>query len=203
MTMITPSYLGETIEYSSLHACRSTLEDPTTTVSTYGDSYARGEWDEWASYGAPMFRGQVAANVNAGQVLVGDNTTADVWSMQMGVYSDAGGPLTRQASAFVKVEEGVPRCTALVLHCVMGVGNPTPPGVNPIAEMRYSDDLGRTFSHWLPAPLNPVGAYGAPRAAWTRLGSMRAPGRLVEVRCSDPVNAVFSHLELNPVRPGW
>ena len=32
MTMITPSYLGETIEYSSLHACRSTLEDPTVHV---------------------------------------------------------------------------------------------------------------------------------------------------------------------------
>ena len=32
MTMITPSYLGETIEYSSLHACRSTLEDPTFEV---------------------------------------------------------------------------------------------------------------------------------------------------------------------------
>ena len=34
MTMITPSYLGETIEYSSLHACRSTLEDPTGNVSS-------------------------------------------------------------------------------------------------------------------------------------------------------------------------
>ena len=33
MTMITPSYLGETIEYSSLHACRSTLEDPTNCSS--------------------------------------------------------------------------------------------------------------------------------------------------------------------------
>ena len=33
MTMITPSYLGETIEYSSLHACRSTLEDPTLRMS--------------------------------------------------------------------------------------------------------------------------------------------------------------------------
>ena len=33
MTMITPSYLGETIEYSSLHACRSTLEDPTRVDS--------------------------------------------------------------------------------------------------------------------------------------------------------------------------
>ena len=32
MTMITPSYLGETIEYSSLHACRSTLEDPTRAL---------------------------------------------------------------------------------------------------------------------------------------------------------------------------
>ena len=32
MTMITPSYLGETIEYSSLHACRSTLEDPTSSI---------------------------------------------------------------------------------------------------------------------------------------------------------------------------
>ena len=33
MTMITPSYLGETIEYSSLHACRSTLEDPTAITT--------------------------------------------------------------------------------------------------------------------------------------------------------------------------
>ena len=35
MTMITPSYLGETIEYSSLHACRSTLEDPTEGLEAW------------------------------------------------------------------------------------------------------------------------------------------------------------------------
>ena len=41
MTMITPSYLGETIEYSSLHACRSTLEDPTNskTPRNYNGSF--------------------------------------------------------------------------------------------------------------------------------------------------------------------
>ena len=38
MTMITPSYLGETIEYSSLHACRSTLEDPSQQ-----EEYLRGK----------------------------------------------------------------------------------------------------------------------------------------------------------------
>ena len=42
MTMITPSYLGETIEYSSLHACRSTLEDPTGLVITKLDGTAKG-----------------------------------------------------------------------------------------------------------------------------------------------------------------
>ena len=49
MTMITPSYLGETIEYSSLHACRSTLEDPTglstafdmPTLMGYDSDHAR------------------------------------------------------------------------------------------------------------------------------------------------------------------
>ena len=45
MTMITPSYLGETIEYSSLHACRSTLEDPTgipllDQLQGIGDAFA-------------------------------------------------------------------------------------------------------------------------------------------------------------------
>ena len=43
MTMITPSYLGETIEYSSLHACRSTLEDPTGLV----DLYLSATWRLW------------------------------------------------------------------------------------------------------------------------------------------------------------
>ena len=45
MTMITPSYLGETIEYSSLHACRSTLEDPTeqpTQPSDYANHLLSG-----------------------------------------------------------------------------------------------------------------------------------------------------------------
>lgn len=42
MTMITPSYLGETIEYSSLHACRSTLEDPTVLYLLAGYMLYKG-----------------------------------------------------------------------------------------------------------------------------------------------------------------
>ena len=50
MTMITPSYLGETIEYSSLHACRSTLEDPTVLKNA-------GAERVWAATVARAFQG--------------------------------------------------------------------------------------------------------------------------------------------------
>jgi hypothetical protein len=89
---------------------------------------------------------------------------------------------------------------ALILHCVTGVGNSVDPGAAPIVEMRWSDDLGRTFSRWRAASLGAQGVYRA-RASWQRLGQMRAPGRLVQVRASDPVDVAMSHLELNPMRP--
>ena len=57
MTMITPSYLGETIEYSSLHACRSTLEDPTVE---------RGELVRIFSF--PDFRASLAFVNQVGQL---------------------------------------------------------------------------------------------------------------------------------------
>jgi hypothetical protein len=120
--------------------------------------------------------------------------------MSVGTWTDAGGPLVRQASAFIKIEEGRPRMDGLVLHAVTGVGNAAPPGSNPVVEMRYSDDMGSTFSRWRSAPIGAQGAYGT-RIYWQRLGLMRAPGRLIEVRCSDPVDVAFSHLELNPLRP--
>ena len=47
MTMITPSYLGETIEYSSLHACRSTLEDPTWG---WVSDYLGREWTMFTAF---------------------------------------------------------------------------------------------------------------------------------------------------------
>jgi hypothetical protein len=172
-----------------------------TTISTYGDSYTRGEWGEWESYGRTAFRGCAGIMVE-GVAYVGDDTTNDLFTMQMGIYTDAGGPLTRMGTIFVKIEEGNPRCLNMVLQCVTGVGNPTGLGSQPVAEMRWSDDLGRTFGPWRQAPLGVEGGY-ATRALWQRLGRFRSPGRLVQVRVTDPVNACFSHMELNAARPAW
>ncbi len=170
-----------------------------TQAQAYGDSYQRGQWQEWQSFGQQTFRGQCSVTLND-TVYVGDNATNDLWIQKVGAWTDAGGPFTRMASAFIKVEEGTPRCNNIVVHGVMGQGNPTSPAVNPVIEMRWSDDQGRTFVDWRKANLGRQGAY-LNRAFWTRLDCMRAPGRLVQIRCSDPVNVVLSHIELNALRP--
>ena len=133
-------------------------------------------------------------------VYIGDSVTNDLWQAQVGAWTDAGGPLVRRAFAFIKIEEGRPRMDGLVLHCVTGIGNSVAPGSNPLVEMRYSDDMGRTWSRWRAAALGAQGRYKT-RVYWQRLGVMRAPGRLIEVRCAEPVDVAFSHLELNPLRP--
>lgn len=166
----------------------------------FQEIYERGEWSEWTSFGRDTgFRGHVAVT-QSDFTFVGDDATNDVWLMQTGAYTDGDDPISRVASAFIKIEEGTPRCLNLVLNCVQGVGNARDPGLIPTAEMRYSDDMGRTFGKWRSAPLGRMGQYTA-RAFWQRLGTMRSPGRLIEIRVTDPVNAVYSHLELNAARP--
>ena len=77
MTMITPSYLGETIEYSSLHACRSTLEDPTDprfsrlsarSLPTIRPASGRKRWRP-VSLGAQLSSGDlIVADSEGGEV---------------------------------------------------------------------------------------------------------------------------------------
>src|ERR1019366_8384378 len=78
--------------------------------------------------------------------------TNDLWTMQVGAYSDANGPFTRMASAFIKIEEGQPRCQNIVLHGLVGQGLASGQGSSPLVEMRWSDDQGRTFTDWRAGP---------------------------------------------------
>ena len=62
MTMITPSYLGETIEYSSLHACRSTLEDPTQVQKVLFDNQSDQIFNHLSTYFVSASRNQRQGN---------------------------------------------------------------------------------------------------------------------------------------------
>ena len=83
MTMITPSYLGETIEYSSLHACRSTLEDPTGV-------YPSG----MASDGTNIYLADGNPTVNHVSRMAPGGALAAVTGSQIGFGGD-GGPVIK------------------------------------------------------------------------------------------------------------
>lgn len=150
------------------------------------------KWLEWSSYGRDVFRGWCAVNVG-GTTYVGDDTTGQVWTLDPDALDDGGEPIERVASVFVPLSEPT-RCDSVELVAVKGVGNPD--AVDPQAELRWSDDGGRTFGPWKTASLGQEGQYGK-RTIWRGCGLMRAPGRLFEVRCSDPVNVAFCALKIN------
>lgn len=160
---------------------------------------ATQQWSEWDTYGAMTFRGGCAIQYGS-LLLVGDNATGQIWEMRPGVYADDGDPITFLASAFIPNDGGPQRCDNIVLQGARGVGLATGQGSDPLVEMRYSDDQGHSWSTWRQASLGAVGEYTR-RAVWKQCGLIREPGRLVEIRCTDPVLATMNALLVNSDRP--
>lgn len=68
-------------------------------------------------------------------------------------------------------------------------------------EHRFSDDQGRSWSDWVEASTGFGGDYRK-RVRYRRLGMVDAPGRLGEVRITDPTSIRFSGVEMNPAGGG-
>jgi hypothetical protein len=69
-------------------------------------------------------------------------------------------------------------------------------GSDPVIEMSYSDDAGRTWSNWEGDSLGPAGDYrDVPE--WRALGQFDFPGVMMDFRCSDPVPLRISGVKIN------
>lgn len=66
-----------------------------------------------------------------------------------------------------------------------------------LIQHRFSDDQGRTWSDWVEASTGFGGEYRK-RVRYRRLGMVDAPGRLGEVRITDPTSIRFSGVDMNP-----
>lgn len=152
-------------------------------LGTWAFDVATGEWAQWSSWGKDRFRG-----VTYDGQFLGDNYSGNLYQFNLNTFNDDVDPMERVVSAYMPVEAGSVRNPNIHLKTVKGVGLLAGPGVAPVVELRYSDNDGSNFSVWLWATL---GAFGdksdAAKAIWRMLGSIRAPGRLYEWRCTDPV----------------
>lgn len=68
--------------------------------------------------------------------------------------------------------------------------------LRPLVGMRYSDDLGKTWSHWRFRTLGKAGRY-LDKARWNALGSIKPPGRMFQFKATDATIRRFSKVLMN------
>lgn len=155
-------------------------------------------WAEWKSWNHPLFR--VTCCDEKG--VAGDRYSGQLMGFNGGVYTDVGDPIERVVSSFIPLKTGSAKNFNLALDCARGVGLASGYGSDPVVEMRYTDHESRNWTPWEPAPLGIMGdATDRAKAIWTQLGAIRAPGRLFEFRCTDPVPFAPYQARFNEVRP--
>jgi hypothetical protein len=167
------------------------------TQGTWVYDVSTQQWARWASYGRTTFRAAYGVPVN-GTLYLGDDTDGTIWTLDPDAHADGTDPIVSVASAFLPLGSGVQRCDTVVLQCVRGVGDTDAP--DPVAELRWSDDGGRTWSQWKARTLGAEGHY-RDKAVWRQCGLMQSPGRAFEVRVSDPVIRALTGLTINEGRP--
>jgi hypothetical protein len=146
-----------------------------------------GEWLEWTSHGRTTFRCSSGIIVGA-TCYLGDTDTGTIYTLA-DVFTDDGDPIEFIASATAPAGP----INVLHLDCATGVG--LEDNTDPVVEMRYSTDMGRTFTAWRPASLGLVGDY-ARRVRWRNLGFSRK-ARQIEFRTTSPVRAVYAGVRVN------
>ena len=127
---------------------------------------------------------------------VSDYTNGKVYKLDPDVYTDNGEPILRQLRSkhvFSKnhVNMIIDRFQLLM---ATGSGLVSGQGSNPQAMLRYSKDLGRTWSTELWKDIGKIGKY-IPRVIWRSLG--RARDWVFELSISDPIKVVITGVNIN------
>lgn len=164
---------------------------------TWALDVATSEFHEWHTWNQDRFRGSVFDGE-----LVGDIYSGKMYRFDLNTHIDDVDPLERVVSAYIPLSSNSYRNFNATLRTVRGVGNITSPGANPVVEMRYSDNDGANFTPWGEAPLGAIGVKDdRAKAMWLFLGSIIAPGRLFEFRCTRPVYFCAAQLIINEKSP--
>lgn len=127
--------------------------------------------------------------------LVGDWNLGKIYHMSTLIYSDAGNPLVRLRASPHVGQNGMKIAHANIEFDIeTGVGLTVGQGVNPLVQLRWSDDHGHTFTNARTKTLGATGEFRN-RVRFTRLGQAR--DRVYELSCSDPVPFTIMGARIN------
>lgn len=121
--------------------------------------------------------------------LIGDSSQGIVWELDHDTYAEGTDALVwERKTQYVHANGEYIRGAELELEFEAGVGLATGQGSDPIVEMCYSDDGGRTYKDWRQESLGTIADYAA-RVRFHGLGRFRQ--RAFWLRISDPVPRVL------------
>lgn len=155
-----------------------------------------GTWGEFTSYGRPSWRAHVGAQTSGNLIVAGDDELGILWRLDPEASNDNGVLLEREIMGGVGLVGNPQACGSFSVLAATGWGNHNPPGDSPVLQMRFSDDAGNTWSNWYDMPLGARGQFGR-EVAVTRLGTIRAPGRLFHLRMTDDAILRVNYARIN------
>jgi hypothetical protein len=186
---------------SELRAWSFTRDEHTYYVLRVGDAatWALDDsttlWAPWASKGLTYFRAHLGADVS-GTVLAADSDSAAIWQVSSTKLSDVSDEIVRRCIGYLSLKEGVAPCNTVTAIVDQGVGLISGQGSDPQLLLSISKDLGKTFGAQEAASLGAEGATTT-RTRWRPGGTIRAPGWMFMVECSDPIRLRLTDLRLN------
>jgi len=161
-----------------------------------------GQWHERAA----LVAGQDARDASDchawfnGQHVVGDYQTGNLYALDKTNFTDNANPRRwLRRSPHLTQDMSWLFCDSVQLDMEVGTGlDGSGQGIKPQVMLRYSDDLGKTWSRELWRNAGALGQYRT-RVLWRGLGRFRS--RVFEVSGTDPVSVSLFGLELG-VTPG-
>lgn len=149
-------------------------------------------WSRWDTYGKTFWDAHLGCQ-NDSRVFCGSSVTNEVWQLEEGIL-DVALPVIREASGFIGHTGREASCTSVSV--TVNAGWSPDYNMDPILELRWSDDLGATWSNYARASLGRRGVYRQD-ALYRSLGLLRTPGRTFELRFSEPARIRIDAVKMN------
>ena len=149
-------------------------------------------WARWDTYNLPYWAVQSGAQINS-TVYCGSINSNKIYRLDEGVDDD-GLPIIREVAGFLGNSSQPIPCKEVVAYVNSG-WSPSYT-IEPFLELRWSDDMGATWSDYVSASLGQKGDYQR-SVCYRSLGLIFDPGRIFEFRISDFVRFRIDYVMMN------
>lgn len=166
----------------------------TCDQGTFVYDITKGNWSWWDSLNYPYWRARTGIQANQ-EVYAGDSESNTVWTLEETGMDDTD-PIICEVSGFVLNTANQQPCYSVNIACNTGwTGTYT---TEPIIELRWSDDLGSTWSPYMSRPLGKTGKYTTD-VTFRSLGDIFRPGREFEIRFAAKERIRVDYATMNEV----